>query len=192
MKKSQHFQTLSCLLPAWPKSMYDHTVSFILMLYFCLFCSFKISVTAVLGQPCRWTYSFLLWRLLLPTDRKWVSVVVNKSESEKSMLMVKVNTKGVANFSTVGDWITNYFKLNFQTAGKRLQQHYIFVTTTLLLLFQEDFFLLGATGWDRNLRFSNRYFIFRSDNDQHLGGNKHGADSDGWGSEWGGVCHSTW
>ena len=105
MKNSQYFQTLSCLLPALPKSMYDHTVSFILMLYFCLFCSFKISVTAVLGQPCRWTYSFLLWRLLLPTDRKWVSIVVNKSESEKSMLMVKVNVKCVANI-VFRPWVT--------------------------------------------------------------------------------------
>ena len=84
---------------------------------------------------------------------------------------------------TVSDCIINLFNINFQTAGKRLQQQYIFVTTTLLLLFQEDFFLLGATGWDRNLRFSKRYFVFRSDNDQHLGGNEHRANSDGWGAE---------
>ena len=172
----------------WPHSMFHSYVTLLFLFYFCC----KAILTLVIGQPCWWKYSFLLWRLLLPTDRKWVNIVVNKSASEKSMLMVKVNTKGVANFSTVGDWITNYFKLNFQTAGRRLQQQHIFVTTTLLLLFQEDFFLLGATGWDRNLRFSNRYFIFRSDNDQHLGGKKHGADSDIWGSEWGGICHSTW
>ena len=68
-----------------------------------------------------------------------MSIVVNKSESEKSMLMVKVlNVKGVANIVfvvkwTVGECITNIFKHNFQTAGRRLQQQYIFVTTTLLL-----------------------------------------------------------
>ena len=47
----------------------------------------------------------------------------------------------------VSDCITNLFNINFQTAGLWLQQQCIFVTTTLLLLFQEDFFLLGATGW---------------------------------------------
>ena len=84
---------------------------------------------------------------------------------------------------TVSDCIINLFNNNYQTAGRRLQQQYIFVTTTLLLLFQEDFFLLGATRWDRNSKFPIRYFVFRSDNDQHLGGNEHRANSDGWGAE---------